>query len=116
MTASSPDLPASEDATIGPHYNHGPIHTWFGLNYSSYLVLQRSVLQAMPAEWQERFVGMLHEIGATLDVDDMPAYWVRAKDGNRFLRDRFSNYRRPEPIRRRAAPDSTKVIDTKVGK
>ena len=41
--------------------SESPIHLWFGLSYSSYLVLPRSVLQSMPREWQERFVAALRE-------------------------------------------------------
>ena len=29
-----------------------PIHTWFGLSYSNFLVLHRACLQAMPDAWQ----------------------------------------------------------------
>ena len=35
------------------------IHTWFGLSYSNYLVLNRSVLQSMPESWQHDFVATL---------------------------------------------------------
>ncbi len=38
------------------------IHTWFGLSYARYLVIPRSVLQSMPNEWQEQFVGLLNEL------------------------------------------------------
>jgi hypothetical protein len=38
------------------------IHGWFSLSYASYLVMPRSVLQAMPQEWQVQFVAMLDEL------------------------------------------------------
>lgn len=44
-----------------------PIHDYFELSYSRYLVLPRSVLQSMPAEWQRRFVSCLCELDDTID-------------------------------------------------
>ena len=41
-----------------------PVHEWFGLSYSNYLVLHRTLLQSMPIEWQRRFVGMVEELSA----------------------------------------------------
>jgi len=38
-----------------------PIHEWFELSYSSYLVIPRSVLQSLPVEWQKKFVALLGE-------------------------------------------------------
>lgn len=38
------------------------IHAWFGLSYSNYLVLHRTLMQSMPAEWQERAVALLSEL------------------------------------------------------
>ncbi|MGW5989494.1 hypothetical protein ACWFRT_13955 [Streptomyces anulatus] len=40
------------------------IHKWFGLSYSNYLVLNRSHLQSMPAEFQQRMVDCLNELRA----------------------------------------------------
>ena len=38
------------------------IDLWFGLSYSNYLVLQRSILQSMPKEWQHRFTAIIDEM------------------------------------------------------
>jgi hypothetical protein len=38
------------------------VHAWFGLSYSNYLVLPRTLLQSMPDEWQHRFVACLNEL------------------------------------------------------
>lgn len=38
------------------------IHEWFGLTYSNYLVLHRSIMQSMPEAWQRRFTAMLDEM------------------------------------------------------
>jgi hypothetical protein len=47
-----------------------PIHTWFSLSYANYLVVPRAVLQSMPDEWQQRFVGCLEEMNDTFP--DLP--------------------------------------------
>ena len=39
-----------------------PIHEWFELSYSNYLVVQRVILQSMSLEWQKRFVKCLDEL------------------------------------------------------
>lgn len=38
------------------------IHRWFGLSYSSYLVVPRTMLQSMPGAWQVAFVDLLDEM------------------------------------------------------
>lgn len=43
------------------------IHTWFELSYAQYLTIPRSVLQSMPAAWQERFVTCLEELDESID-------------------------------------------------
>ncbi|MFD7868021.1 hypothetical protein [Streptomyces sp. NPDC059783] len=45
----------------------GPIHTWFSLSYSNYLVLHRTLLQSMPAEWQTQFVALLGELDTAFE-------------------------------------------------
>lgn len=57
----------------------GPIHTWFSLSYSNYLVIPRTLLQSMPAEWQERMVACLTEMqGAFEHVPQAEVYEVKA--------------------------------------
>jgi hypothetical protein len=57
------------------------IHTWFGLTYSNYLVLPRTLLQSMPDAWQRRFTGLLGEIGdAFAEVPQAQAYKVEAAE------------------------------------
>lgn len=41
---------------------HDAIHKHFGLSYTNYLVLPRTLLQSMPDEWQTKFVGLLKEM------------------------------------------------------
>lgn len=40
----------------------GPIHGWFGLSYSNYQVLHRTLMQSMPVDWQHRMVMCLDEL------------------------------------------------------
>ncbi|MEU8926994.1 hypothetical protein AB0D10_39765 [Kitasatospora sp. NPDC048545] len=40
----------------------GPVHSWFGLTYANYLVVPRTLLQSMPASWQQRTVACLTEL------------------------------------------------------
>lgn len=49
------------------------IHGWFGLTYASYLVVPRSVLQSMPADWQDRFVHLLGELDDTRWNEKLPS-------------------------------------------
>lgn len=57
------------------------VHTYFGLSYSNYLVLPRTLLQSMPDEWQTRFVRCLRELDAAFDhVDQAPGYEVTPAD------------------------------------
>ena len=64
-----------------------PIHSWFELSYSSYLVIQRSILQSMPVEWQNKFVECLEELeNETINLKDLPnSFWVRATKNNKFI-------------------------------
>jgi hypothetical protein len=84
----------------------GPIHTHFGLSYASYLVMNRTVLQSMPIEWQERFVACLEEVEEAFGHLGQPPYEVRcrAEDG-RFVADPIPNYQRG---RARLTPASSK--------
>lgn len=74
----------------------GAVHLWFGLTYSNYQVLPRTLLQSMPLEWQERFVGCLEELQAAFwHVEQADQFWVRAKDGSgRFITDPVPHYNR----------------------
>jgi hypothetical protein len=72
------------------------VHTWFGLTYSSYLVIPRSLLQAMPPEWQANFVRLLREMRVAVEfmqpIDDN--YTVSLRDvRGRFVKDPLAEYR-----------------------
>lgn len=44
--------------------NAPPIHGWFGLSYCSYFVMPRVAMEAMPHEWQRKFIGLMDEADA----------------------------------------------------
>jgi len=81
-----------------------PIHMWFELTYSSYLVLHRSLLQSMPREWQVKFVGLLEEMEDSFDCSDVPtSFTVKAKKNGKFVHDPYADYqrgRRVVPLKR----------------
>lgn len=53
-----------------------PIHTYFGLSYASHLVLNRTLLQSMPTDWQQRFVACLYELNQAFAHIEAPRYRV----------------------------------------
>lgn len=74
------------------------VHGWFGLTYASYLTLPRSLLEAMPAEWQKRFVSMLQEAEEEFPKSWPPEGHYRVSlvsDTGQFMRDDLCEYRRP---------------------
>jgi len=80
--------------------NERKIHDWFGLSYAQYLTIPRSVLQAMPDDWQIRFVELLEEFDNTYDWHPKEhTYWVsfRKTDGKfeSISTDPLMNYRYP---------------------
>jgi len=73
------------------------IHVWFELSYAHYLVLPRSLMQAMPVEWQARMVECLREMmEATrkLELNDKYEVLLRGERGL-IVDDPYREYRRP---------------------
>ena len=74
---------------------HDAIHGWFGLTYSNYLVLPRSLLQSMPDEWQTKFVELLEEAQDHFGPDADDNYTVQLRDQKgRFVEDPLADYQR----------------------
>ena len=73
-----------------------PIHDWFGLTYSAYLVLPRVLLQSMPNHWQRLFVRLIREMQEAFEnVEQADIYEVRCRDENgRFAADPLPGYER----------------------
>jgi len=62
--------------------------------------MPRAVLEAMPIEWQHRFIAIVEELNNTLDWGGGP-YSVRLRDKNgRFIKDPLRDYRWPPKIAR----------------
>ena len=74
-----------------------PINNWFGLTYSSYLVIPRVLLQSAPVEWQREFVRLLHDLEQMFPDHHGHEYWIRRKarvNGKmRFIEDPLRHYR-----------------------
>lgn len=76
-----------------------PIHCWFGLTYSNYLVLPRLVLDAMPLDWQNKFVALLAQMDDVMGCVDQGTskFLVRLRAENgRFVDDPLAQYRHPD--------------------
>lgn len=71
------------------------VSTWFELSYAQYLTIPRSVLEAMPMEWQNRFTKCLYELDNSIDWRPKKGrYWVQLKDDKgRYYHDPLMNYR-----------------------
>ena len=72
------------------------IHNWFGLTYANYLVLPRSILQSMDAEWQKKMVNLLNEMEDKMREEGLeftPNYSVNATDSNgKYIKDPYRYY------------------------
>ena len=81
-----------------------PFHDWFGLTYSAYLVLPRSLLEALPVELQERMVAIIDEASEHIEPYD-GNYMVQLRyENGRIKTDTLANYRHPPadlPIKKR---------------
>ncbi len=84
------------DHNISDEHDPAPIHTWFELSYSNYFVVQRTVLQSMPADWQRLFVELLEAVERTLDLTAVPQRFraFAVDNAGKFIRDPFSDYER----------------------
>ena len=74
-----------------------PIHNWFELSYAQYLTVPRSIMEAMPKEWQAKMAAMLDELDETFDWrPDHGRYWVQLKSAKgKIVHDELMEYRRP---------------------
>lgn len=59
---------------LGDTFPEEPISEWGMLNRTQYLVLDRTMLEAMPVEWQKRFVAMMDEVEEEFDFSS--GKWV----------------------------------------
>lgn len=75
-----------------------PIHNWFELSYAQYLTIPRSIMEAMPEEWQLRMTKCLEELDEKFEWRPKEGrYWVQLKDNNgRYVSDPLREYRHPD--------------------
>lgn len=93
------DIPLSDPEIIAAVVEaEEPVHEWFELTYAQYLTIPRSILDAMPVEWQHRFVDCLNELDGTFDWRPSEGrYWVQLKDAQgRYREDPLMEYRHPD--------------------
>lgn len=74
------------------------IHQWFELSRSQYLTVPRSIMQAMPAEWQVKMVESLEELDEKFKWRPVSGdYLVRLKnDKGHYLTDPLAEYNHPD--------------------
>ncbi|MFD4572070.1 hypothetical protein ACFWNK_01935 [Streptomyces sp. NPDC058417] len=57
----------------------GPVHDWFSLSYSNYVVANRALMQCMPLDWQHRMVACLEQLRTAFeDVPQAEGFRVEA--------------------------------------
>jgi hypothetical protein len=54
----------------------GPIHLFFNLTYSNYLVLHRTLMQSMPDEWQQRAVAVFEELDTAFEGQEQAESYI----------------------------------------
>jgi len=86
-----------------------PIHCWFGLSYAAYLVIPRLALEAMPLDWQKRFVALMDEAEAA-GLETPSDYAVHRRDHGRFITDPWRDYRRGDFAEVHGKPLRTETI------
>jgi hypothetical protein len=96
LSLTFPQTEAEETVLGFIRSNHLDVHTYFGLTYSNYLVLHRTLLQSMPDAWQDRFTQLMQEIDHCITVAglEVPAvctvHW--RDDQKRFVADPIPHY------------------------
>lgn len=101
MPATPDHLPTSADAARaidGGIDGARRLHGWFGLSYANYLTLPRSIMRAMPDDWQGRMADLLRELDDAFDrCPEGGSYTVRFRDGDgKYARDHLAEYRHPD--------------------
>lgn len=75
-----------------------PIHLWFELSNAEYLTIPRSIMQAMPEDWQHKMANLLAELDKSYSWRPKDGrYWVKLKDKKgRYVLDPLRYYRHPD--------------------
>lgn len=77
--------------------SESPVHDAFGLTYASWFLVPRVVLEAMPIEWQRKFVKLMYELGDTFTWEPDCSMQIVFRKRGKYIRvpDHFRNYRYP---------------------
>ncbi len=86
-----------------------PVHQFFGLSYSSYLVIPRTLLEQMPVKWQQAFVFLLDQANDYFDGIPDVRYSVHARHEStgKFIMDPLANYRHPVKLETKEVATAT---------
>ena len=79
--------------------SESPVHEAFGLSHASWFIVPRVVLEAMPIDWQQRFIDLIDQLNEKYDWEPDLIISVNFRDANgRFyeIPECFNNYRRPD--------------------
>jgi hypothetical protein len=71
-------------------YIEAPFHAWFSLSYSSYFVIPRLALEAMPADWQENLIALMDEAYEKHHLET-PSYHVLRDEPEYTLVDKYDS-------------------------
>ncbi|HDS1303554.1 TPA: hypothetical protein QEK28_000352 [Stenotrophomonas maltophilia] len=115
MSAPSTDRSTDAAAARKVLYATGPAHKAFGQSRAAYFVVTRRTLQSMPAEWQERYIGLIAEARAYLPVDAFPQYQVIRLNDGKYVADPHRRYRRAGPIPPRPAGAAAETTSAPLG-
>lgn len=74
---------------------HKSVHGYFGLTYANYLVMHRTLMEAMPVEWQDKFVRLLDEYDNAWRHIDNPSQF-KVDTGKWVLVDDMSDEQREQ--------------------
>lgn len=90
-----------------------PVNLFFELSYANYLVIPRSVLEAMPDNWQRRFVECLEELDEAIDwrPKEGECYQVTLRDVEESGRNPEWGAARPDPLANYRHPPNIEVED-----
>lgn len=83
------------------------VHSYFGLTYSTYLVLHRTLLQSMPKDWQHAFVALLEELDEAFAHVDRPDTYLVRPAVEEYVNALTDDAIRAAGIRREDNPDYT---------
>lgn len=84
------------------HDHRKDLHGWFGLSYSTFIVIPRVATQLMPESWQMRMAELLHQYGDTINTSafGVKGCTVRMIDADGKMMktpEELLNYRHPTP-------------------